>query len=45
MEDMVQYPRKLRLTKAQETECARWLYPLAWVWNWAVRKIELNCQG
>jgi hypothetical protein len=44
MEDMVPYPRKRRLTKAQEAECARWLYPLTWVWNWAARKIELNAK-
>jgi transposase len=32
------------MTKAQETECAHWLYHLASVWNWAVRKIELNAK-
>ena len=41
---MVQYQLKLRMTKAQEAECARWLYHLASVWNWAVRKIELNAK-
>ena len=41
---MVQYQLKLRMTKAQETECERWLYHLASVWNWAVRKIELNAK-
>ena len=42
--EMVQYQLKLRMTKAQEAECARWLYHLASVWNWAVRKIELNAK-
>ena len=41
---MVVYQIKLRMTKAQEAECARWLYHLAAVWNWAVRKIELNAR-
>jgi len=41
---MVQYQVKLRMTKAQQAECDRWLYHLASVWNWAVRKIELNAK-
>src|SRR5215469_10873838 len=41
---MVQYQLKLRMTKGQEAECTRWLYHLASVWNWAVRKVELNAQ-
>ena len=41
---MVQYQVKLRMTKAQQAECDRWLYHLASVWNWAVRKIELNAR-
>jgi transposase len=41
---MIQYQLKLRMTKAQEAECSRWLYHLASVWNWAVRKIELNAK-
>ena len=41
---MLQYQLKLRMTKAQQAECARWLYHLTGVWNWAVRKIELNAQ-
>jgi putative transposase len=41
---VVQYQLKLRMTKAQERECARWLYHLSAVWNWAVRKIELNAK-
>jgi putative transposase len=43
-EGMVQYQLKLRMTKAQQEECVRWLYHLASVWNWAVRKIELNAK-
>lgn len=38
----VQYQLKLRLTKTQERELDRWLYHLTSVWNWSVRKIELN---
>ena len=41
---MVQYQLKLRMTKAQDSECTRGLYHLASVWNWAVRKIELNAK-
>lgn len=40
----VQYQLKLRLTKAQERELNTWLYHLTAVWNWAVRKIELNAK-
>lgn len=39
---MIQVQLKLRMTKAQERDCERWLYHLTSVWNWAVRKIELN---
>lgn len=39
---MIQSQVKLRLTKAQERECERYLYHLASVWNWGLRKIELN---
>lgn len=39
---MVQYQLKLRMCKAQERECERWLYHLGAVYNFAVRKIELN---
>lgn len=38
----VQYQLKLRLTKAQEAELVMWLYHLTAIWNWAIRKIELN---
>ena len=41
---MVQYQLKLRMTKAQQAECSCWLYHLAAVWNWAIRKIELNAK-
>lgn len=39
---MIQAQLKLRLTKAQECEFERWLMHLGSVWNWAIRKIELN---
>lgn len=39
---MIQRQLKLKLTKAQERELDRWLYHLAAVWNWAIRKIELD---
>jgi hypothetical protein len=39
---MVQSQLKLQMTKTQERECERWLYHLASVYNWAIRKIELN---
>jgi putative transposase len=38
----VQYQLKLRPTRAQELQLAEWLFHLASVWNWAIRKIELN---
>lgn len=41
---MVQYQLKLRLTKAQQTECDRWLVHLGSIWNYAVRTIELNAK-
>ena len=39
---MISCQLKLRMTKAQEREAAQWLFHLASVWNWAIRKIELN---
>jgi putative transposase len=39
---MIQVQLKLRMTKAQERECDRWLVHLGSIWNWAIRKIELN---
>lgn len=41
---MIQRQLKLRPTKAQERELERWLYHLAAVWNWAIRKIELDAR-
>jgi len=40
----VQCQLKLRLTKAQERELETWIYHLTSVWNWAIRKIELNAK-
>jgi hypothetical protein len=42
--ERIMVQRKLQLTTLQQAECARWLYHLAAVWNWAVRKIELNAK-
>lgn len=39
---MIQHQLKLKLTKAQERDAERWLYHLASVWNWAIRKTELD---
>jgi len=41
---MIQRQLKLKLTKAQECELERWLYHLTSVWNWAIRKIELDAK-
>ncbi len=41
---MIQVQLKLRMTKAQERDCERWLFHLASVYNWAIRKIELNAK-
>lgn len=41
---MIQCQVKLKLTKAQERELERWLYHLASVWNWAIRKMELDAR-
>jgi hypothetical protein len=41
---VVQYQIKLRLTSAQEKDLTSWLPILTSVWNWAVRKIELDAQ-
>ena len=35
---------KLRVNKKTEIELNRWLYHLASVYNWAIKKIELNAQ-
>jgi hypothetical protein len=41
---MIQHQLKLRLTKAQEQKLETWLFHLTAVWNFAVRKIELNAR-
>jgi transposase len=41
---MIQYQLKLRMCKSQEQQCEQFLYHLSSVWNWAVRKIELNAK-
>jgi putative transposase len=39
---MIQRQLKLKLTKRQERDLERWFYHLTSVWNWAIRKIELD---
>jgi putative transposase len=39
---VIQVQLKLRPTRATEKEMERYLFHLTSVWNWAVRKIELN---
>src|SRR2546430_1825509 len=39
---MVQYQLKLKLNKIQEKQLNEWLFHLTYVWNWAIRKIELD---
>lgn len=41
---MVQRQLKLQLTNAQEATLDEWLWILTGVWNWAIRKIELDAQ-
>jgi putative transposase len=41
---VIQVQLKLRMTKTQERECERYLFHLASIWNWAIRKIELNAK-
>jgi hypothetical protein len=41
---MVQYQLKLRLNRDQERTFDTWLYHLASVHNWAIRKIELDAR-
>lgn len=41
---MIQCQIKLKLTKAQEVTLGNWLFCLTGVWNWAVRKIELDAK-
>lgn len=39
---MIQPQLKVRLTRKQEATLDRWLWHLTGVWNWGVRKIELD---
>lgn len=41
---MIQVQLKLKLTKRQEMQMDCWLYHLTSVWNWAIRKIELDAR-
>src|SRR5688572_23416470 len=40
--EMIDAHLKLRLTKAQECRLNEWLFILTGVYNWAIRKIELD---
>lgn len=42
---MIQRQLKLKLTKKQEASLLEWLPILSSIWNWAIRKIELDAQG
>ncbi len=42
---MIQIHLKLRMTKKQEKTCEQWLYHLASIYNFAIRKIELNSRN
>jgi transposase len=41
---MIQRPLKLRLTAQQERQLTAWLWHLTGVWNWAIRKLELDAR-
>src|SRR5205823_10186734 len=41
---MIQRQLKLRLNTRQEGQLTDWLYHLTGVWNWAIRKIELDAK-
>lgn len=41
---MIGYQLKLKLTIKQEKTLEQWLFHLTGVWNWAVRKIELDAK-
>jgi hypothetical protein len=43
--DMIQGQLKLKLTKKQETAIIEWLPRLTSLWNWAIRKKELEAKG
>jgi putative transposase len=42
---VIQHQLKLKLTARQERELNRWLWHLAAVWNWTIRKIENDARG
>lgn len=42
---MIQSQLKLRLNASQEKTLNTWLFHLTSVWNWAIRKIELNANN
>ena len=42
---MIQRQLKLRLTRKQEATLVEWLPVLTSVWNWSIRKIELDAKG
>lgn len=39
---MIQRQLKLKLNTRQEQTLCQWLWHLTGVWNWAIRKIELD---
>lgn len=41
---MIQRQLKLRLTSKQESQLSEWLWHLTGVWNWAIRKLELDAR-
>ncbi len=41
---MFQIQLKLRLTKTQERRLNHWLWNLTGIWNWAIKKIELDAK-
>ena len=41
---MIQRQLKLRLTSKQESQLTAWLWHLTGVWNWAIRKLELDAR-
>ena len=41
---MIQAQLKLRLNNVQEARLVGWLWNLTSVWNWAIRKIELDAK-
>ena len=42
---MIQRQLKLKLTKKQESTLTEWLPILTSIWNWGIRKIELDAKG